>query len=429
MDPAPTIEAMRTAAHTLKTGDVRAKIRAIQTAQDALDAAKVECLADLETSRDYELDGASTLRTWVGNELRLTGKALHALVSASATLRQLPAVAEAAASGTIRTDHVAVFTYALKHIGVDSIIASQDWLLDVARFNDPGKLHDVVKSLREALFPDELDQAWMDGMDKQDITIQPVPGGWHVSGFLNVTAGVKFQKVLDAVSAPHDADDTRSGSERRVQGLDDLMTRVLEGGLPSDMGIRPHMSVMVDVETLQAAVDPGSADRSGQVARLAGYGSVGPNLLAYLVCISDFTPILTQRPGQFTQARILNVGRSHRAPTLKQRRAVIARQGGLCAAPGCHHTHLEIHHVMWWSRGGPTDLDLLAGLCVRCHHLLHRGLLNIRGNAHDGFQFTNQDNRPLLRAHRERQANWRERYELHKVAVGMTRRREERLRM
>jgi len=428
MNPASTIEAMRTAAQVLKTGDARAKVRAIQTAQDALDAAKVECLAELETSKDYELDGASTLRTWVGNELRLTGKALHTLVNASSTLRQLPAVAEAAASGAIRTDHVAVFTYALKNIGVDTIISSQDWLLDVARFNDPGKLHEVVRSLRDALFPDELDQAWMDGMDKQDINIHPVPGGWHVTGFLNVTAGAKFKRVLDSVSAPHDADDTRSGSERRVQGLDDLMTKVLESGLPSDRGVRPHMSVIVAAETLQEAVDPKSTDGSGLPAQLAGYGSVGPNLLTYLACVSDFQPILTQKPTDFCQSRILNVGRAHRAPTLKQRRAVIARQGGVCASPGCKHTHLEIHHVIWWSRGGPTDLDLLIGLCVRCHHLLHRGLLNITGNAHDGFEFTNRDKRPLLRAYRDRRATWREKHEIHKTALAIRRHREARLR-
>ncbi|WP_344771185.1 HNH endonuclease, partial [Aeromicrobium panaciterrae] len=84
-------------------------------------------------------------------------------------------------------------------------------------------------------------------------------------------------------------------------------------------------------------------------------------------------------------------------PTLTQRRAVIARQKGVCATPGCNHTHLEIHHTIWWSRGGPTDLDLLIGLCVRCHHLLHRGLLNITGNAVDGFEFTNRHRRPIRR--------------------------------
>ena len=50
--------------------------------------------------------------------------------------------------------------------------------------------------------------------------------------------------------------------------------------------------------------------------------------------------------------------------------------------------------------GGPTDLDLLVGLCVRCHHLLHRGRLHITGNAVDGFTFTNRDGRSLRRRRR-----------------------------
>ena len=28
-------------------------------------------------------------------------------------------------------------------------------------------------------------------------------------------------------------------------------------------------------------------------------------------------------------------------------------------------------HIEWFSRGGPTDLDNLALLCERCHHLIH----------------------------------------------------------
>jgi len=428
MDPTPVIEAMRTAACALVAGDPREQVRAIQTAQDALDAAKAEGLAAMEVTKDFELDGASTLNTWVRNELRLSAKDATALVRAAATLAQLPAVADAAAAGQIRADHVDVFTYGLKHIGADVLIQSESWLLDVARSNPPHELRTVIRALREAIFPDELDQAWMDGMDKQDINVAPVPGGWHVSGFLNVTAGAKFKKVLDSVSAPHDKDDTRSGSERRVQGLDDLMTTVLESGtLPSDKGIRPHLSVIVDAETLQEAVRPGSTDGSGSPAQLAGHGSIGPDLLTYLACLSDFSPILTQIGFPKKQSQILNVGRGHRAPTLKQRRAVIARQGGVCAAPGCRHTHLEIHHVIWWSRGGLTDIDLLIGLCVRCHHLLHRGLLHVTGNADDGFEFTNRDNRPLLKAYKQRRAAHREAWQLHKTAIGIRRRRSERL--
>ena len=388
---------MQTAARALGAGSDRDAIRAIQAAQDALDAAKADRLAKLEESRAYELDGASSLNTWVRNELRLSAKDAAKLVRASSTVVQLPDVAKAAEAGEIRTDHVAAFTYGIKHVGAQVIQQSESWLLDVAKTCEPLELFKVVRALREAVFPDDLDKAWAEGMDRQDIQVNPVPGGWHVSGFLGVTTGAKTKKVFDSVSAPRDADDTRSGAERRVQGLDDLMTKILESGLPSDKGVRPHLSVIVGAETLQAAVDPQTTTRPVEPAQLAGYGSVGPQVLGYLACVSDFTPILTQKPGEFTQARILNVGRSHRAPTLKQRRAVLARQGGICAAPGCNHTHLEIHHVIWWSKRGPTDLDLLVGICVRCHHLHHRGLLNIAGNAHDGFEFTNKSGRALRR--------------------------------
>jgi hypothetical protein len=394
MDSGATIAVMQTAARALRSGSDREAVRAIQAAQDALDAAKAERLASLAETCAYELDGASSLNAWLRNELRLGANQAANLVRASSTLAQLPAVAKAAEAGLIRAEHVAAFTYGIKHIGFDTIRDAESWLLDVARTCEPLELVKVVRALREAIFPDELDKAWAEGMDKQDVQVVAVPGGWHVTGFLSAAVGAKFKAVLDAVAKPTDKDDRRSGSERRVDGLDQLLTKVLEGGLPSDKGIRPHMSVIVDAETLQAAVEPGSSEAPAP-AQLAGYGSVGPKLLTYLACVSDFTPILTQVGFPKETSPVLNVGRSHRLATLKQRRGVIARQGGICAAPGCHNTHLEIHHIIWWSHGGKTDIDVLIGLCSRCHHLVHRKLLIISGNATDGFQFANQDNRAI----------------------------------
>ena len=138
-------------------------------------------------------------------------------------------------------------------------------------------------------------------------------------------------------------------------------------------------------------------------ATLVGHGHIGPHLLMHFLCTSDLTAfVMTQGDGH-RQAQILNVGTTRHDPSLKQRKAVLVRQNGVCATPGCNHTHLEIHHTIWWSLGGPTNLDLLVGLCVRCHHLLHRRLLNITGNAVDGFTFTNRAGKPLT--HR-RQTNY-----------------------
>ena len=127
--------------------------------------------------------------------------------------------------------------------------------LAVALESSPGDLFEAVKHLKDVVHPEDLDDAWEKGMDKEDFCVNAVPDGWHVNGFLGTTTGAKLKKVIDSVSAPHDAEDTRTGPQRRVQGLDDLLSRILGEGLPSDKGVRPHMSVFVDAETLHAAAE------------------------------------------------------------------------------------------------------------------------------------------------------------------------------
>jgi hypothetical protein len=374
MDSGDTIERLRVAARALKSGDSRTRLQAIQAAQDALDAAKADAMAELENSKDFELDGASTITTWARNALRLDAQETKRLVRAAATVRDLPAVGQAAAEGRIRLDHVAAFSYGMKHIGARIVRESESWLLDVATTCEPAELRRVMRNLREAVYPDSLDEAWAAGMDREDIQVNPVPDGWHVNGFLNTLTGAKLKTVLDSLGAPRDADDTRPGSERRVTALDQMLTTLLESGLPSDKGVRAHLSVIID---------------SNGSASLTGFGAIGPQLLAQLGCQSDLTPIAMDG-----QSKVLNVGRTSRLATLKQRRAVLARQGGECAAPGCRNTHLEIHHATWWSRGGRTDLDNLVGLCVRCHHLVHRDRLTVETAKPGEFTFANR-HRPL----------------------------------
>jgi hypothetical protein len=388
MESGALIERLRDAAHVTKSGDSCAKLRAFQAAQDALDAAKAEVLAELQESKDYELDGASSVTTWARTELRLDARETKQLIRAATTMRDLPEVAEAAASGRIRLDHLAVFSYGLKHIGTDIVRDSETWLLEVATTHEPAALRQTMKSLREAVYPDSLDAAWIDGMDRQDLQVNPVPDGWHVNGFLNTTTGAKLKTVLDTLGAPRDADDQRPGAERRVDALDQMLTQVLEAGLPSDKGIRPQLSILVDT--------------NGPSAELAGFGPIGPKLLDYLTCQSDLTTITTGGK----QAQILNVGRTRRHANRQQRRAIIARQHGICAGPGCRNTHLEIHHVTWWSRGGTTDLDHLIGLCVRCHHLVHRELLTITADGTGGFDFTTKLGTPIERRRRPRRVSY-----------------------
>lgn len=63
-----------------------------------------------------------------------------------------------------------------------------------------------------------------------------------------------------------------------------------------------------------------------------------------------------------------------RTPNRAQRRALEAIYG-TCAHPDCQVpvTRCKAHHIVWYSKRGPTLLDNLVPLCEQHHHLVHEG--------------------------------------------------------
>jgi hypothetical protein len=102
-----------------------------------------------------------------------------------------------------------------------------------------------------------------------------------------------------------------------------------------------------------------------------------------LLCDCEVHPLLVDDD----DGNPLKLGRSTRFATLKQRRAVIVRDGG-CAFPGCDcpAAWIEIHHVKRYADGGVTDIHLLAGLCRRHHGVTHRKGWNMYATG-DGWFF------------------------------------------
>ena len=72
-----------------------------------------------------------------------------------------------------------------------------------------------------------------------------------------------------------------------------------------------------------------------------------------------------------SDGRTLDVGRRRRRPKWAQLHALMRRDRG-CAVPSCGRTRfLHAHHVIYWSRGGPTSMDNLILLCGEHHRLVH----------------------------------------------------------
>ncbi|HET6714385.1 MAG TPA: DUF222 domain-containing protein [Actinomycetota bacterium] len=64
-------------------------------------------------------------------------------------------------------------------------------------------------------------------------------------------------------------------------------------------------------------------------------------------------------------------GRTRREPSASMMRQLRHRDRG-CRFPGCGSTaFVNAHHIVWWSRGGATDLDNLLLVCGFHHRLVH----------------------------------------------------------
>ena len=133
-------------------------------------------------------------------------------------------------------------------------------------------------------------------------------------------------------------------------------------------GSRPTIIVTVNAETLHADIagtGPGS-------------GPVDLTDIAELAVRADIYTAVRD-----TSGAVLSFGRSRRLATLLQRLAVIIRDGGQCAITGCDvsHERCDVHHVIDYEHGGPTNLTNLTNLALLCpaHHThLHTNRLHLQ---------------------------------------------------
>src|SRR4030095_1693038 len=109
-------------------------------------------------------------------------------------------------------------------------------------------------------------------------------------------AGQTLQAALEPLARPADAADTRSGGQRTADALTELARQQLERGqLPVTGGVRPQLSVIVDLPSLPRL----TGRRSGQPGRMGGeIGSAGPlepQASRRLACDATVTRVVVSR--------------------------------------------------------------------------------------------------------------------------------------
>jgi hypothetical protein len=88
-------------------------------------------------------------------------------------------------------------------------------------------------------------------------------------------------------------------------------------------------------------------------------------------------------------------GRARRFPTDAQRREVMRRDRH-CRFPGCTNvTFTNVHHVIPWKPGGPTDLDNLALMCRHHHRVVHSNGWTMSGDPNGELHFVGPTDRAM----------------------------------
>jgi hypothetical protein len=188
----------------------------------------------------------------------------------------------------------------------------------------------------------------------------------RIDALLDQEDGEAVLTALDAATSPPTAHDTRPAANRRAEALGDICRQWLANGTTTSGGVRPHVSVIVDYETLLG--------RLGTRCELTHTGTITPETARRILCDASVSRVVTDG-----ESLPLDVGRAVRTATRAQRIALAVRDEG-CRAPGCDRPPhwCDAHHIEHWVDGGPTDLTNQVLLCRHHHTQVHDGTFTIR---------------------------------------------------
>jgi Domain of unknown function (DUF222) len=174
-----------------------------------------------------------------------------------------------------------------------------------------------------------------------------------VRGIMPPEAGQTLITALEPLARPADAADTRSGGQRTADALTELARQQLEGGrLPLTGGVRPQLSVIVDLPSLHRLDhlngQPGRI--GGEIGRLGGEigwaGPLEPEACRRLACDATVTRVVVSR-------QPLDACDHCHGGDLQDPRHRIGR--GCCGPcwPSCPRSWVAPPPVPWTSAGPP----------------------------------------------------------------------------
>jgi hypothetical protein len=245
-------------------------------------------------------------------------------------------------------------------------------LIEAARDLDVDVIRQLCHKTLEAACADEQAAARRERVygSRYLMISETFDGMVHLDAMLPPDAGAAVRAVVEPLAQKLGAEDDRSAPQRRADALTTLATAALgfDDLLPDFHGDRPHIDAVVQYDVLVAGLEahadhPPAPDGAFTVNGI----TVTPHTARMLACDAEIIPIVMRGASE-----VLDIGRASRTWPKPIRKALQLQDNG-CGWPGCKMPlwACRIHHLTYWSHGGPTSKTNGIHLCGFHHWLVH----------------------------------------------------------
>ena len=313
----------------------------LERAVTMLQAAQAEVLVAAERSGELGESGCGTVRSFAATILRRSVNDASAPAKLAHQLVTFPKLAAAYRAGTASTGNLRMVMAHTRAGGLDALQAHEDQLLLLTTTTGPGEVKQFRQRLADLQHPDR-DQARVHALGLRQVRIARVGDLAQLDAMLDPVVAEQLKSSLAVMAKDaRAAGDSRTHAERAADALEQVVLRGLnDPGLPTRT--RRHTTMTVDLETLLGMPGHGQAI-------LSRFGMIPRRTAERIGCDALVRLVLTHG------GQVLNVGRTQRVVTDRQR-AALAALHATCVMPGCavRFADCEVHHLWWWSLRGPT---------------------------------------------------------------------------
>ena len=317
-------------------------------AESRLAAMKAQVLA--EVGRRHSSTDAQRIAR---DELQASKREAKRDVESATRLAELPVTSEALASGEIPQGHARLIARASSESTIDEAL-----LVEAANTQPFDEFARTVKRHQQDQSVDD-GQSLLDRQRKNRkarIFESSDSGMFVLSGEFDQITGARIATALTAKERQlwhrEDPKARCTPQQRMADALAELICEPAGDGKSAGT----DLLVIADFDVIKQQLEN---------PRLADGSPIPVVELHRLALEANLLPSIFD-----TKAQDMWLGRKQRTASEAQRVALIARDQH-CIGCSANPLWCRAHHIIWWSKNGPTDIDNLVLVCDDCHHKIH----------------------------------------------------------